>query len=79
MLILSRKVGQRIVIGDSIEITVVQVRGDHVRLGITAPRSVVVHRKELLERIAAENAEPADPLQHDAKAPNNLLPESARE
>jgi carbon storage regulator len=57
MLILTRKVGQRIVIAGDIEITVVEVRGEQVRLGITAPRSVAVHRKELLEQVAAENVE----------------------
>jgi len=56
MLILARKVGQKIVIGDEVELTVVEVRGDQVRLGITAPKSIAVHRKELLEQIAAENA-----------------------
>lgn len=57
MLILARKLGQKIIIGGDIEITVVEVRGDHVRLGITAPRDVAVHRKELLDQIAAENLE----------------------
>lgn len=60
MLILARKVGQCIQIGDNVEITVVEVRGDQVRLGITAPRSIAVHRKELLEQVAAENAEAVD-------------------
>ena len=59
MLILARKVGQKIVIDGDIEITVVEVRGDQVRLGITAPRSVAVLRKELLEQVAAENIEAA--------------------
>ncbi len=59
MLILSRKIGQHIVIGGGIEITVVDVRGEQVRLGITAPRSVAVHRKELLEQVTAENIEAA--------------------
>ena len=57
MLILARKIGQKIVIGDNVELTVVEIRGDQVRLGITAPRSVIVHRKELLEQILAEKAE----------------------
>lgn len=57
MLILARKVGQCIEIADNIEITVVEVRGDQVRLGITAPRSIAVHRKELLTQVAAENIE----------------------
>jgi carbon storage regulator len=55
VLILSRKVDQRIVIGGGIEITVVEVRNGHVRLGISAPRSVPVHRKELVEQVVAEN------------------------
>lgn len=63
MLILARKIGQRIVIGGEIEITVVDVRGDQVRLGITAPRSIAVHRKELLEQVATENVEAADTAQ----------------
>lgn len=58
MLILARKVGQRIIIEGGIEITVVEVRGDQVRLGITAPRSIAVHRKELLDQIAARNPKP---------------------
>lgn len=63
MLILARKVGQHIVIGNEIEITVVEVRGDQVRLGITAPRSIAVHRKELLEQVAAENVQAAGTAQ----------------
>ena len=59
MLILSRKIGQRIVIAGDIEITVVDVRGEQVRIGITAPRSIAVHRKELLEQVTAENVQAA--------------------
>ena len=55
MLVLARKVGQSIVISDNIEILVIEVRGDQVRLGIEAPREIPVHRKELLERIRLEN------------------------
>jgi len=55
MLVLARKVGQSIVINDNIQILVIEVRGDQVRLGIEAPRSIPVHRKELLEQIRAEN------------------------
>lgn len=69
MLILARKVGQRIVIDGDIEITVVEVRGDQVRLGITAPRSVAVHRKELLEQVTAENIEAAGTAQAAASTP----------
>ena len=47
MLVLSRKVGQHIVIGDDIRITVLRVNGDEVRLGIAAPESVIVRREEI--------------------------------
>ena len=52
MLVLSRKVGQRIILGADIEITVVQISGQRVRLGVTAPREVSVNRLELPKRSA---------------------------
>ncbi len=55
MLVLARKVGQSIIISDNIELLVIEVRGDQVRLGIDAPKSIPVHRKELLDQIRAEN------------------------
>lgn len=55
MLVLSRREGQAIVVGDNVVIRVVEMRGDHVRLGIDAPRSVIVHREEVAEEIKAEN------------------------
>ena len=55
MLVLTRKINQSIVIGDGIEIVVLEVRGEQVRLGIRAPRDVTVHRKEIFEQIQAEN------------------------
>ncbi len=57
MLVLSRQRDETIVIGDDIEITVVDIRGDKVRLGINAPRSVQVHRKEVYDAIKRENAQ----------------------
>ena len=57
MLVLSRQRDETIMIGDDIEITVVDVRGDKVRLGINAPSSVPVHRKEIYEEIKRENRE----------------------
>ncbi len=57
MLVLSRQRDEAIMIGDEIEITVVDVRGDKVRLGITAPSSVAVHRKEVYEAIQREGGE----------------------
>jgi carbon storage regulator len=59
MLVLSRQRDETIMIGDDIEITVVDIRGDKVRLGITAPPSVPVHRKEVYEAIKRENREAA--------------------
>ena len=55
MLVLTRRLNQSINIGDEIEITVIEVRGDQVRLGVTAPRDVSVHRKEVYLQIQQEN------------------------
>lgn len=57
MLVLSRQRDETIMIGDDIEITVVDIRGDKVRLGITAPSTIPVHRKEVYEAIQRENRE----------------------
>lgn len=59
MLALSRKQGESIVIGNNIEITVLEVKGDQVKIGINAPKSVPVYRKELYEQIQQENRESA--------------------
>jgi carbon storage regulator len=55
MLVLSRKKNESIIIGDNIEIKIIAVEGDLVRIGIEAPRSVQVHRKEVYEQIQEEN------------------------
>ena len=55
MLVLTRRLNQSIKIGDDIEITVIEVRGDQVRLGVAAPRDVSVHRKEVYLQIQQEN------------------------
>ena len=55
MLVLSRQKDQTIMIGDDIEITVVDIRGDKVRLGISAPSPIPVHRKEVYDAIQREN------------------------
>jgi len=52
MLVLSRKTGERVVIGKDIRVTVLEVRGDRVKLGFECPTEVPVHRKEIWERIA---------------------------
>lgn len=55
MLVLSRRIGEKIVIGDGIVVTVVEVHRDSVRLGVDAPRSVPVNRAELLQAVSEEN------------------------
>ena len=55
MLVLSRQRDETIMIGDDVQITVVDIRGDKVRLGITAPRHIQVHRKEVYDAIKREN------------------------
>ena len=71
MLVLSRQKNESIIIGDDVEIVIVDVRGDKVRLGITAPKSVSVHRKEVYEAIQREkNGEKQQyPHPHDQSHP----------
>lgn len=59
MLILTRRVGETLMIGNQVTVTVLGTAGGQVRIGITAPKSVAVHRKEVAERIASEGASPA--------------------
>ena len=59
MLVLSRRRDETIMIGDHIELTVVDIRGDKVRIGIKAPPEVAVHRKEVYEAIRSENEQAA--------------------
>jgi carbon storage regulator len=54
MLILTRRVGETVMIGDEVTLTVLGVKGNHVRVGINAPKSVPVHRAEIYERIRRE-------------------------
>ncbi|MED0670824.1 carbon storage regulator CsrA [Aneurinibacillus aneurinilyticus] len=55
MLVLSRKVGEKIMIGDSIQIKVVSIEGDQIKLGIEAPQSVSIYREEVYETLQQEN------------------------
>ncbi len=57
MLVLSRKINQSIVIGDNIEIMLVDIRGDQIKLGINAPKNVKIFRKEVYEEIESQNLE----------------------
>jgi carbon storage regulator len=68
MLVLSRKKDETIIIGDNIELTVVEVKGDTVKLGISAPRDVKIFRGELLQAIREQNIEAAAPLKVDLDA-----------
>lgn len=61
MLVLTRKAGESIVIGADVELTVLEIDGDHIRLGIQAPRSVPIYRAELWAEIQRENALAANP------------------
>ena len=61
MLILTRRVGETIRIGDHVSVTVLGVKGNQVRVGVAAPKNVAVHREEIYERIKAEHAARAFP------------------
>ena len=65
MLALTRKVGERIVIGDNIVVTVVSIKGDNIRLAIEAPKDIKIYRGEIFDAIAEENKQ--------ASVSNNLL------
>jgi carbon storage regulator len=67
MLVLSRQRDESIIIGDNIVVTIVDVRGDKVRLGIEAPREVSVHRREVYEAIQRENQQAAQIRLEDAR------------
>ena len=62
MLVLSRRVGERVMIGADIEVTVVAVQGERVRLGFTAPREMPIHRLEVHERIQREQTSVPEPI-----------------
>lgn len=65
MLVLSRKLNESIIIGDDVVVTVVEIRGDKIRLGIEAPRDVSVHRREVYEAIHEQD---------ERKPPRAVLP-----
>jgi carbon storage regulator len=70
MLILTRRISESVIIGDEVKITVLGVKGNQVRLGIDAPKTVSVHREEIYQRIQQEKQggvtpEPAEPAEKD--------------
>ena len=73
MLVLARKVNESIKIGDDIEIVVVDIKGDQIKLGIRAPKNVTVHRAEIYEEIQNQNQKAADVKPDTLKEATNLL------
>ena len=65
MLILTRRVGETLVIGDDVTVTVLGVRGNQVRLGVNAPKEVAVHREEIYQRI--QNEKTGDDIDSDSE------------
>ncbi len=61
MLVLSRRSGERILIGDSIELTVIEIRGERVKLGFKAPHDVSIHREEVRRRDFPAAGQPSEP------------------
>jgi carbon storage regulator len=73
MLVLTRRAGESVVIGDDIVITVLEARGDVIRLGITAPREVQVHREEVYKELKAANQEAASPTDDAVRSVTEML------
>lgn len=61
MLILTRRVGESLMIGDNVNVTVLGIRGNQVRIGVNAPKDVAVHREEIYERIQQEKSGDSTP------------------
>lgn len=77
MLVLSRRAGESINIGDDVVVTVLEVRGDVVRVGINAPRSVRVHREEVYRELQAANREAAQTDDTAVAALSTLFPRAS--
>lgn len=73
MLVLTRKRNQSIMIGDNIELVIVDIKGDQVKIGVKAPRNIAVHRKEVFEEIQLENKKAANAKIKDLKGLNDLF------
>jgi carbon storage regulator len=73
MLVLTRRAGESVMIGDDVVVTVLEARGDVVRIGIKAPRSVQVHREEVYQELQAVNREAASPDEDAVRAVTEML------
>jgi carbon storage regulator len=73
VLVLTRRPGESIMIGDEVVVTVLDVRGDVVRVGIKAPRSVQVHREEVYRELQKANREAASPSEEAVEALSEML------
>ncbi|MBG0825990.1 carbon storage regulator CsrA [Planomonospora sp. ID91781] len=73
MLVLTRRSGESLMIGDDVVVTVLDVRGDVVRIGIRAPRSVPVHREEIFRELQSANREAASPNEDALAALRRML------
>ena len=78
MLVLSRERGETVNIGDEIEVTVIDIRGDKVRLGVNAPRHVAVHRKEVYEAIKRQQKDAAAAGSAQGGAPEGAASEASQ-
>jgi carbon storage regulator len=78
MLVLTRKTNESIIIGDDVAITVLGIDGDQVRLGVTAPKDIAVHRREVYEQIKKANEEAAVSSAADITSVLKLLPPRAK-
>ena len=73
MLVLTRRAGESVMIGDDVTVTVLEARGDVIRLGIQAPRDVQVHREEVYRELQAVNREAASPTEDAVEAVARML------
>lgn len=71
MLILTRRVGESLVIGDNVNVTVLGVKGNQVRIGVNAPKDIAVHREEIYQRIQQEREASADAEPQQTAVPDS--------